>query len=77
MEWEAKLIEWLQTSLSSAADFSKYFDFFGTETGLLLLILIVMFLLRLFSRYASCPLCGKSPSGKRPCNHGGRLAGSG
>ena len=43
MEWEAKLIEWLQTSLSSAADFSKYFDFFGAETGLLLLVLIVMF----------------------------------
>ena len=43
MEWEANLIEWLQTSLSSAADFSKYFDFFGAETGLLVLVLIVMF----------------------------------
>lgn len=43
MEWEASLIKWLQTSLSSAADFAKCFDFFGAETGLLLLILIVMF----------------------------------
>ena len=43
MEWEAQLIEWLQTSLSSAANFAKHFDFFGTETGLLILVLVVMF----------------------------------
>lgn len=43
MEWEAHLIEWLQTSLSNAADFAKYFDFFGAETGLLILVLVVMF----------------------------------
>lgn len=43
MEWEAQLIEWLQTSLSRAADFAKYFDFFGAETGLLILVLVVMF----------------------------------
>ena len=43
MEWEAQLIEWLQTSLSNAADFAKYFDFFGAETGLLILVLVVMF----------------------------------
>ena len=36
MEWEANLIESLQTKLSGAADFSKYFDFFGAETGLLI-----------------------------------------
>ena len=42
MEWEAQLIEWLQTSLSNAADFAKYFDFFGAETGLLILVLVVM-----------------------------------
>ena len=41
MEWEAQLIEWLQTSLSNAADFAKYFDFFGAETGLLILVLVV------------------------------------
>ena len=43
MKWEANLIEWLQTTLSSAADFAKYFDFFGAETGLLILVLVVMF----------------------------------
>lgn len=43
MEWETQLIEWLQTSLSSAANFAKHFDFFGTETGLLILVLVVMF----------------------------------
>ena len=40
MEWEANLIESLQTKLSGAADFSTYFDFFGAETGLLILVLI-------------------------------------
>ena len=43
MEWEAGLIEWLQTNFGSAGDFSKYFDFFGAETGMLMLVLIVMF----------------------------------
>ena len=43
MVWEANLIEWLQTSLSGAAGFAKYFDFFGAETGLLILVLVVMF----------------------------------
>ena len=43
MEWEAGLIEWLQTNFGAAGDFSKYFDFFGAETGLLMLVLIVMF----------------------------------
>ena len=43
MEWEAGLIEWLQTNFSASGNFSKYFDFFGAETGLLMLVLIVMF----------------------------------
>ena len=43
MEWEAGLIEWLQTNLSAPGSFSKYFDFFGAETGMLMLVLIVMF----------------------------------
>ncbi len=43
MEWEANLIEWCQKSLSFAVDFSKYFDFIGAETGLLVLVLVVMF----------------------------------
>ena len=43
MEWEADLIERMQTGLGNAEGFAKYFDFFGAETGLLLLVLIVMF----------------------------------
>lgn len=43
MEWEANLIEWMQTSFSSSAGFSKFFDFFGAEMGLLAVVLIVMF----------------------------------
>ena len=43
MEWEAGLIEWMQTSFGMAEGFSKFFDFFGAETGMLALVLIVMF----------------------------------
>ena len=43
MRWEANLIEWLQTNFSASAGFSKIFDFFGAETGMLVLVLIVMF----------------------------------
>ena len=43
MEWEADLIERMQAGLGNAEGFAKYFDFFGAETGLLLLVLIVMF----------------------------------
>lgn len=43
MEWEANLIERMQTTLSGAGAFSKFFDFFGAESGLLLVVLIVMF----------------------------------
>ncbi len=52
MEWEANLIEWMQTSFSSSAGFSKFFDFFGAEMGLLAVVLIVMF-------------CWKKEAGKR------------
>jgi len=46
MEWEANLIEWLQKYVSNAQNtegFAKFFDFFGAETGLLMVVLIVMF----------------------------------
>ncbi len=43
MEWEANLIEWVQTNFSNAAGFAKHFDFFGAETGMLILVMIVMF----------------------------------
>lgn len=43
MEWESNLIEWIQTNSGSSGGIEKFFDFFGAETGLLLLVLIVMF----------------------------------
>ena len=46
MEWEANLIEWLQKYVSNVQNtegFAKFFDFFGAETGLLMVVLIVMF----------------------------------
>ena len=43
MEWETGLIVWLQKNLSAPGEFSKYLDFFGAETGMLLVVLIVMF----------------------------------
>ena len=46
MEWEANLIEWLQKYVSNVQiteGFAKFFDFFGAETGLLMVVLIVMF----------------------------------
>ena len=44
MEWEANLIEWLQNSLGDLCDlFGKVFSFFGGETGLLALFVIVLF----------------------------------
>jgi membrane-associated phospholipid phosphatase len=43
MEWEANLIEWMQTNSGSSGNIEKFFDFFGAETGLLILVLIVMF----------------------------------
>lgn len=43
MEWEASLIEWLQTNFGMSEGFSKLFDLFGSEIGMLALVLIVMF----------------------------------
>ncbi len=43
MVWEANLIEWMQTNLGNTEGFVKLFDFFGSEKGMLILILIVMF----------------------------------
>lgn len=43
MEWEAGLIEWMQTNFGISEGFSKFFDFFGAETGMLALVLVVMF----------------------------------
>lgn len=43
MQWEANLIEWTQTNLSISSGFAKFFDFFGSEIGMLILVLLVMF----------------------------------
>ena len=44
MEWEVRLIEWLQQTLGGAGTaFGKVFSFLGGETGLLLIMLIVLF----------------------------------
>lgn len=43
MEWEANLIEWIQTNSGSSGGLEKFFDFFGAESGLLIIVLIVMF----------------------------------
>ena len=43
MEWEANLIEWMQAYFNSPGLFVKVFAFLGSESGLLLLVLIAMF----------------------------------
>lgn len=43
MEWEVKLIEWLQAAFGGLAGLVKLLAFLGAETGLLLVVLIVMF----------------------------------
>lgn len=44
MEWEARLIEWLQKDVGSLESiFVKLMAFIGAEAGLLLLVLIIMF----------------------------------
>lgn len=43
MEWEAELIEWMQAYFNSSGFFVKLMAFLGSENGLLLLVLIVMF----------------------------------
>ena len=43
MEWEVRLIEWLQANFGGLGSLVKLMAFFGAETGLLMLVLIVMF----------------------------------
>lgn len=43
MEWEVRLIEWMQANLSNMAGLVKLLDFLGAEMGLLMVVLIVMF----------------------------------
>lgn len=43
MEWEAALIEWIQAHFGSLGGSVKLLAFIGAETGLLLVVLIVMF----------------------------------
>ena len=43
MEWEVGLIEWMQTYLGSMGGLVKLLAFLGAETGLLMVVLIVMF----------------------------------
>ncbi len=43
MEWEVALIEWMQANLNSSGSLVKLLAFFGSEVGLLILVLVVMF----------------------------------
>ena len=43
MEWEVRLIEWMQTYLGSLGGIVKLLAFLGAEAGLLMVVLIVMF----------------------------------
>lgn len=43
MEWEARLIEWVQAHIGSLGGYVELLAFLGAETGLLLIVLIVMF----------------------------------
>ena len=43
MEWEVRLIEWMQANLGGLRDLVKLLAFLGSEIGLLMLVLIVMF----------------------------------
>lgn len=43
MEWEAGLIEWLQANLNGSGSLAKLLAFLGSETGLLIVVLIVAF----------------------------------
>ena len=53
MEWEVRIIEWIQSNLGGvSAVIGKLFSFIGGEKGLLLLLLLVMF-------------CWKKEAGKR------------
>lgn len=43
MEWEVRLIEWMQAYFSSLSGLVMLLAFLGAETGLLMVVLIVMF----------------------------------
>ena len=44
MEWEVRIIEWIQNNLGSlCVSFGRFFSFVGGETGLMILIVIVLF----------------------------------
>lgn len=43
MEWEVRIIEWMQANFSGMGGLVKLLAFLGAETGLLMLVLIVMF----------------------------------
>lgn len=43
MEWEVRLIEWLQAHIGSLGGYVELLAFLGAETGLLMVVLIVMF----------------------------------
>lgn len=43
MEWEAGLIEWMQAHIGSLGSYVELLAFIGAETGLILVVLIVMF----------------------------------
>ena len=43
MEWEASLIEWMQAHIGSLGGYVELLAFLGAETGLLMIVLIVMF----------------------------------
>lgn len=43
MAWEASLIEWMQAHIGSLGGYVELLAFLGAETGLLMIVLIVMF----------------------------------
>ena len=44
MEWEVSLIEWIQSNLGGACKtLGSVFSFIGGETGLMILLVIVLF----------------------------------
>ncbi|MBQ9606672.1 MAG: phosphatase PAP2 family protein [Lachnospiraceae bacterium] len=43
MEWEANLIEWAQAHIGGLGSYVELLAFLGAETGLLMIVLIVMF----------------------------------
>ena len=45
MEWEVRIIEWLQAHLSGMGGLVKLLAFLGAETGLLMLVLICRLLI--------------------------------